>query len=126
VEEDWWLSKLRGGQLRDGEPWPEWVACSELQRDFATYAETWGRGQRITTTRLGRLLDKAGATRRQLGRTVNIITEDGSVRPVDRPRVFSLPPLAQARAAWADMMGGNFVWDDPDTLIDRPTEEPYA
>lgn len=125
IEEEWWLAKLRAGQVRDGEEWPPYVAASELQWDFARYAQAWGRGQRASATRLGRLLDKAGARRRQLGGRITILTDEGVPRSVDRPRVFELPALSEARAAWARLMGGEFDWSTP-VLETAADERPYA
>lgn len=126
LEEEWWYEKLRAGQFRDGEPWPSWVACSEVLHDFALHAQRWGRGQRTNATRLSRILEKVGARRKQLGRKVEVIAENGELRRVDRPRVYQLPDLDAARAEWGKLMGGDFDWTTPEVLQDTLAEEPYA
>jgi hypothetical protein len=126
LEEEWWYSKLRAGEVRDSRGWPEWIACSELLFDFSHHAQQWGRGQRSSTVRIGRLLEKAGLSRKQLGRRVEVLTEAGELRSVDRPRVYQLPPLEAARATWGKLMGGEFDWGRLDVLKDGPEEEPYA
>lgn len=125
-EEEWWYAKLRSGELREGQGWPEWIACSELLFDFTRHMQSWGRGQRTSMIRLTRLLERAGVQRRQLGRRVQVLTEDGEPRLVDRPRVYCVQPLVEARAAWARLMGGEFDWGVLEELEDRQAEEPYA
>lgn len=125
LEEEWWYGKLRSGEIREGAGWPEWIACSELMWDFTQHAQRWGRGQRTSTVRLGRLLDKAGVKRRQLGRKATVLCGDGTPRQVDRPRIFSLPPIEDARSSWARMMGGDFDWERPALLEAGATEAPY-
>lgn len=126
LEEEWWYSKLQSGEVRDGAGWPGWIACSELTFDFGVHADRWGKGRRCSHVQLGRLLEKVGLSRRQLGRTVEVLTEDGRAQRVQRPRVYQIPPLDEARAAWARLMGGEFEWGTVEVLRETTTDEPYA
>lgn len=127
LEQEWWYGKLRAGQIRDGEEWPAHVPVSEIQVDFARYAQQWGRGHRLSAPRLARVLERSGARRARARGRMTILTEEGLPRSVDRPRVFSLPPLAEARAAWERSMGGEFDWTADEEVDDgRPTDEPFS
>lgn len=126
LEEEWWFSKLRAGEVRSGAGWPAWVACTEMLFDFSEHARLWGKGQRPSAARAAKLLEKLGIGRKQLGREAEVLTERGDPTRVDRPRVWDIPALDVARASWAKNMGGEWHWDALETLVDREQELPYA
>lgn len=124
VEEEWLHEALRAGTFRDGEQWPEWLVCSEVYHSFGLHAQSWGRGGRGSVTRLNRLLERLGVRRKQLSTRAAVVSHDGSVRQVDRPRVFHFPPLDDVREAWSLLMGGTFAWGD-EILTPTTREEPF-
>jgi len=126
LEQEWWLEKLRAGQFREGEAWPQWIAWTEVLHDFTSHAGSWGRGHRIGVGRLWRMLERLGAERQQLARPAHVVVEDGETRIVDRPRILVLPTLEESRRRWAEYMGGEFSWTEGQLLQDRPREEAFS
>ena len=123
IEEEWLHEVLQAGALRDGDVWPEWSTCADVYRIFGLHAQSWGRG-RTSVTRLSRLLERVGVTRKQLSSRVAVVGLDGTTRQVDRPRIFHFPPLEDVRDAWSKLMGGSFDWSS-EILTPATREEPF-
>lgn len=122
-EQEWWYNKLLDGRIFETEDaWPRYAFAQSLSFDFTSYAKLWSQSARSNNTRLGRFLATmvpAGhKMRAQLSGKQEIVTEDGSVQTVSRPRVYLLPTLDVCRKIFDDECGGPYDWTDPH-LIQR-------
>lgn len=110
AEEEWWFRKLVDGEVIPGCGWPQYVFATELSYNFIEYAKAWGMSTRSNVTRLGNFLRSVcpdgWKLRGQLRTSREVVQEDGEKVRVDRPRVYFVPPLDQARAHWAKFCGG--------------------
>lgn len=117
-EEEWWFSKLVQGEVFEGESWPEFVFASRLVYDYASYRRVWQNNARSNSTRLGKFLSRVFPPkhrhRGQYAGTVEVVQEDGSLKTVNRPRIYLLPTLEVCRRHWDQEFGGPYDWSDPE------------
>jgi hypothetical protein len=120
TEQEWWFAKLVSGELIEGHGWPAFVFASHLSHDYSVYNRFWNTSTRSNSTRLGRFLktvcEPGHRLRAQLGGFHDVIDERGEVRKVERPRIYSFPPLEKCRAHWDANFGGPYDWPPVETL----------
>jgi len=119
-EDEWWYEKLRDGEIVAGQGWPEYIVCESLLRDFFVFMRD-NRGGRVSTIRLGRILDRVTAlsvTKYQLDpkSPVRVLQRDGIERDMSRPYAYGLPSLDRCRDVWR-LLGKPAVWPGQPRLI---------
>lgn len=129
-DEDWWYRKLLDGELLPGAGWPQYAFSTHLAYDFISYTKAWGLPPRSSSTKLGHFMKSVcppnWRLRGQLRVTREVVQEDGQVQRVDRPKVYFIPKLAEARAHWASHFGGvppgGWPEVEPDELKMEPSD----
>lgn len=115
-EEEWWFGKLQKGEVFEGEGWPQWVFSTRLGHDYTTYGKMWHTSSQSSSTRLGRFMQAVVPSGFESKGRVNgnhqVILEDGTIRSVDRPRIYLLPSLENCRLQWDRQFGGPYIWTE--------------
>lgn len=115
--EEWWYSKLQDGEIYDGEGWPAEIARANLRESLVAYTRAYGIRMHSNATKLGGFLvqvmpknwDRGSG---KLRGTHTVIDESGETRQITRPNGYRLPSLEECRAAWEDLFGGKFQWQE--------------
>lgn len=129
AEQEWWYTKLRNGEVFEGEEWPSYVFATHLVHDFTSYISAWRASSRSNATRLGQFMTRALPTKHrlkaQLAGKYDVVRENGEVKPVNRPRVYLLPTLEVCRDHWDKAHGGPFEWPEPHVVEDGLAKDPF-
>ncbi len=121
-EQEWWFNKLERGEVFEGEGWPQYVVCTHLAHNFTSYIKLWSSSSRSNSSKLGRFMSQVipdgMSARGQLGGKHDVVDVDGTVKSVDRPRIYSLPNLERCREHFVDkFIGGSFRWPDRGKMV---------
>jgi hypothetical protein len=102
----WWCDCLtRGVVLTDDREWKTRIPCDEVQEEFCKHAQRLGYSRRSSETELGMELNKL----------VPSLERNRPAIRGHRTYVYDLPPLADCRVAFDQIMRMTIVWpDEPD------------
>ncbi|MFM9857700.1 DUF5906 domain-containing protein [Pseudoxanthobacter sp. M-2] len=107
--ESWWLERLRDGSQLPGEGvWRDFVPTSRLLRSYRTEAEAIGARRKATEIEFGHAFNKAVP---RLKRVKRLDIDDAPPGGANRVWGYVFPPLAEARAAFAEAMRSEIDWD---------------
>ncbi|MBZ0163159.1 MAG: DUF5906 domain-containing protein [Notoacmeibacter sp.] len=107
--ESWLLDRLKAGApTRRHETWPDHVEVQEFYEDFVTATERIGIRRKAGETAFA--IKVRALIPRLTKRRATVPGEGASMR---RPRVYILPPLAEARELFEVNLQQQINWEDP-------------
>lgn len=116
--DEWWLRCLQEGQVLDGHKWEQPVPCDEVYAAYVKDATTANRFYAAgAPSTFGQFLHKRadGVHKRQRTLEREELTANGFYQNVKkRAWCYTLPELAQCRAAWDRYTGRNEDWSKYD------------
>ncbi|MCJ2084890.1 DUF5906 domain-containing protein [Methylobacterium sp. E-005] len=108
----WWLDRLMAGALLgDDSEWLSEVGCSALYLDYLVVSDRTGVRRKVDKNVFGEALKKLipGLKKKRPRKVPARWSDEDDVK---RPWLYTLPPLADCRTAFAEQLGQNIEWPE--------------